>query len=50
MFGHMGKSSKRFMSKFKLPLKRTSSTNHGAGGFMMEEDEDQFEGGMNLLG
>ena len=50
MFGHMGKSSKRVMSKFKLPLKRTSSTNHGGGGFMMEEDEDQFEGGMNLLG
>jgi hypothetical protein len=51
MFGTMGKSSKRFISKFKLPLKRTASTNHGGGGgFMLDDEEDQFEGGMGLLG
>ena len=51
MFGNMGKSSKRFMSKFKLPLKRTASSNQGGGGFMMDDDDDdQFEGGMGLLG
>ncbi|KAL3924597.1 MAG: hypothetical protein SGILL_000950 [Bacillariaceae sp.] len=51
MFGNMGKSSKRFMSKFKLPLKRTASSNQGGGGFIMDDDDDdQFEGGMGLLG
>ncbi|KAL3919883.1 MAG: hypothetical protein SGILL_003530 [Bacillariaceae sp.] len=51
MFGTMGKSSKRFMSKFKIPLKRTASSNHaGGGGFMMDDEDDQFEGGQGLLG
>jgi hypothetical protein len=49
MFRLMGKGSKRFISKFKLPAKRNAGGDHG-GGFMMDDDDDQFEGGMGLLG
>jgi hypothetical protein len=48
VFGLMGKGSKRFISKFKLHTKRSASGDHG--GFMMDDDDDQFEGGMGLLG
>jgi hypothetical protein len=49
MFSLMGKSSKKFIPKFKMPIKRSGGGDHGGGFMMDDDDDDQFEGGMGLL-